>query len=46
LKTTQRGVEAVLYLDARRRDFFTNNRQTIVEHGLSGIALFVGRRYN
>jgi len=38
-------VEAVLFLDVNQRDFFTADRQELILAGLSGIAVFVGRRY-
>jgi hypothetical protein len=38
-------VDAVLFLDVNQRGFFTAERQELVLAGLSGIALFVGRRY-
>ena len=38
-------VEAVLFLDVNQRDFFTAERQELILAGLSGIAVFVGRRY-
>lgn len=40
------GIVAVLYADAKRQNFFTAQRQKIVEDGCRGIALFIGRRYN
>jgi hypothetical protein len=39
-------VEAILYLDASKRDFFTPARQEIVLLAVSGIAVFVGKRYS
>ncbi|HLG59681.1 MAG TPA: hypothetical protein VI485_30360 [Vicinamibacterales bacterium] len=38
-------VEAVLYLDANKRDFFTAERQELVLAAVNGIAVFVGKRY-
>jgi hypothetical protein len=38
-------VQAVLYLDATQSGFFTNQRQELVLAGVSGIAMFIGRRY-
>jgi hypothetical protein len=43
--TERQRVEAVLFLDANQRDFFTPERQELVLAGLSGIAVFVGKRY-
>jgi len=40
------GVAAIVYVDSRRRSFFTKARQELVEGACLGIALFVGRRYN
>jgi hypothetical protein len=45
LTTPERGVEAVVYIDARKREFFTDNRQLLVLGGCGGIALFVRQRY-
>jgi len=39
-------VEAILYLDASKRDFFTPARQEVVLRAVSGIAVFVGKRYS
>ena len=39
-------VEAVLYLDSSRANYFTPNRVKLVENACSGIALFIGREYN
>jgi hypothetical protein len=39
-------VYAVLYLDANQRDFFTPDRQETVLSAVSGIAVFVGKRYS
>jgi hypothetical protein len=38
-------VDAVLFLDANRRDFFTDERQELILGAVSGMAVFVGRRY-
>jgi len=38
-------VDAVLYLDASKRDFFTPDRQGLVLLAVSGIAVFIGKRY-
>jgi hypothetical protein len=46
LKSQEHGVEAIVYVDARQRGFFTKARQELVEAACIGIALFVGRRYN
>jgi hypothetical protein len=46
LATNERGVEAIVYVDARRRGFFTKTRQELVLNACVGIALFVGRRYS
>jgi hypothetical protein len=40
------GVEAVLYLDSSKANFFTVNRQGLVASACVGIALFIGRQYN
>jgi hypothetical protein len=43
---TEHGrVEAVLYLDANRREFFTPDRQEAVLAASNGIAVFIGKRY-
>jgi hypothetical protein len=42
---TQR-VAAVLYLDANRRDFFTEQRQELILSAVNGIAVFIGKRYS
>jgi hypothetical protein len=39
-------VEAVLYLDVNQREFFTPERQEDVLAAISGIAVFIGRRYS
>lgn len=39
------GVAAVLYADAKRKNFFTKARQRIVADACRGIAIYVGRRY-
>jgi hypothetical protein len=39
-------VEAVLYIDATRRDFFTPARQELVLSAVNGIAIFIGKRYH
>ncbi len=39
-------VDAVLYLDANERHFFSSERQEIVLSAVSGIAVFIGRRYS
>lgn len=41
----RKKVEAVLYLDATRRDFFTETRQDLVLNAAAGIAVFIGKRY-
>jgi hypothetical protein len=46
LATDERGVEAIVYVDARRRKFFTKTRYGLVLGACEGIALFVGRRYS
>jgi hypothetical protein len=46
LTTPERGVEAIVYVDARKREFFTENRQLLVLGGCGGLALFVRQRYN
>ncbi len=38
-------VEAVLFLDASSRHFFTPERQELVLAAVSGIAVFIGKRY-
>lgn len=38
-------VEAILYLDATCREFFTAQRQELVLAASNGIAVFIGRRY-
>jgi hypothetical protein len=44
---TDRGrVEAVLYLDSTRRDFFDDTRQELVLSAVNGIAVFIGKRYS
>jgi len=40
------NVDAIVFLDAAERDFFTPERQEIVLAAVRGIALFVGRRYS
>lgn len=45
LQTPENGVEAVVFLDAQRRGFFTDNRQLLVLGGCGGLALFVRQRY-
>jgi hypothetical protein len=40
------GVAAVLYADAKKKNFFTAARRRLVENACYGIALFIGRRYN
>ncbi|HXD16022.1 MAG TPA: GAF domain-containing protein [Vicinamibacterales bacterium] len=37
--------DAILYLDANQRDFFTPERQELVLAAIRGIAVFVGKRY-
>jgi hypothetical protein len=44
--TSSEGVEAVLYLDASKTNYFTPNRQGLVGSACTGIALFIGRQYN
>lgn len=39
-------VDAILYLDASKRHFFTPARQEIVLQAVSGIAVFIGKRYS
>ena len=42
----QRGrTDAILYLDANQRDFFSPERQELVLAAIRGIAVFVGKRY-
>jgi hypothetical protein len=41
-----RTVEAVLYLDANKRNFFTPDRQELVLAAVNGIAIFIGKRYS
>jgi len=43
--TDRQRVQAVLYLDVNNRDFFTPARQEIVLAAVSGIAIFIGKRY-
>jgi hypothetical protein len=43
--TEHQRVEAVLFLDANDRDFFTPERQELVLAAVSGIAVFIGKRY-
>ncbi len=43
--TERQRVQAVLFLEASQRGFFTSDRQELVLAGLSGIAVFVGKRY-
>jgi putative methionine-R-sulfoxide reductase with GAF domain len=38
-------VQAVLYLDASKRDFFNDARQELVLSAVNGIAVFIGKRY-
>jgi hypothetical protein len=38
-------VQAVLYLDASKRDFFNDTRQELVLSAVNGIAVFIGKRY-
>jgi hypothetical protein len=40
------GVEAVLYVDSTKLNYFTENRRVLVESACVGIALFIRRRYN
>ena len=40
------AVEAVLYLDSSRANFFSPNRVKLVGTACTGIALFIGREYN
>jgi hypothetical protein len=47
LYDTEHGrVDAVLYLDASKRNFFTPSRQELVLLAASGIAVFIGKRYS
>ncbi len=39
-------VEAVLFADASKRDFFTAERQELVLSAAAGIAVFIGKRYS
>ena len=39
------GADAILYLDANQRDFFTAERQELIVAAIRGIAVFVGKRY-
>jgi len=39
-------VEAILYLDSSKRDFLTPARQELVLLAVSGIAVFIGKRYS
>jgi hypothetical protein len=39
-------VNAVLYLDASKRDFFTPDRQETILSAVNGIAVFIGKRYS
>lgn len=45
LQTPEAGVEAVVFLDAQKREFFTENRQLLVLGACGGLALFVRQRY-
>jgi hypothetical protein len=38
-------IYAVLFVDASRRDFFTDLRQELILGAVSGMAVFIGRRY-
>ncbi|HEY3162105.1 MAG TPA: hypothetical protein VGJ78_24255 [Vicinamibacterales bacterium] len=38
-------VNAILFLEATQRDFFTPQRQQVVVAAVRGIAVFVGKRY-
>ena len=38
-------VQAILYLDASKRDFLNDARQELVLSAVNGIALFIGKRY-
>lgn len=38
-------VQAVVYLDSSKRNFFTDARQELVLSAVGGIAVFVGKRY-
>ena len=40
------GVEAILFIDSSKRNYFSKNRQDLVVSACSGIALFVNRIYN
>lgn len=46
LTLPEKGVQAVVYLDSRKPDYFNENRQDLVMAACSGIALFVGRKYS
>jgi hypothetical protein len=43
--TDQNRVDAVLYLDASEREFFTPERQELILAAARGIGFFVGKRY-
>ena len=38
-------IDAILFLEATQRDFFTPQRQQVVVAAVRGIAVFVGKRY-
>jgi hypothetical protein len=42
----QHRVAAVLYLDANKRNFFTEARQELILSAVNGIAVFIGKRYS
>lgn len=45
-ETDRQRVDAVLFLDSTNRGFFTPERQELVLAAASGIAVFIGKRYN
>lgn len=40
------GIEAVLFIDSTKPDYFSKNRIDLIQNACSGIALFIGRTYN
>jgi hypothetical protein len=38
-------VQAILYLDSSKREFFNETRQELVLSAMNGIAIFIGKRY-
>jgi hypothetical protein len=44
--TDRNHTDAVLYLDATQREFFTSERQELVLAAVRGIAIFIGKRYS